>query len=441
MFHRFIQCLQAHRTTILRTLFVIWGIALLMSCIYYNLNYLASNNYSSWGLSDWLINYEGGFVRRGIVGQVLLESWRVAPFPPYVPIHVGILSSLLVLVYLTFRLFKREGWSYLLLLSSLFVIPSFACDNLIWTRKDYLLILLVCAVFYCYCQYIRERKTSGLVGMQLFGVIVILMHEASFFFMMPILMLHRFQTLENDKNKRLKRITKTFLFFLPILTAEAACCLFKGDKTIAMIIWESWRPAMEMYPMATASTEVGCSIKALGWSTVNTFRIHLTTNFLKPVMSGLPTCSSLPFTVYLFFAAYYLVTRMNTTDLKLHPLRPVRHSALSNVLLIQFISMLPMFTLLSCDYGRTIPYWIVSTLFFYSLFKTDEGFIPDRLNHISVKMQAFIDRRPLLNNPWFYFFVALSLPTTQVSGVSLYNTQLFHIAVAVLHFFDPLLAL
>ena len=35
---------------------------------------LSFNNYlwqfENWGFADWLINFEGGFVRRGILGQV-----------------------------------------------------------------------------------------------------------------------------------------------------------------------------------------------------------------------------------------------------------------------------------------------------------------------------------------------------------------------------------
>ena len=31
------------------------------------------NNQSSWQYVDWLINYEGGLVRRGLIGHILFE--------------------------------------------------------------------------------------------------------------------------------------------------------------------------------------------------------------------------------------------------------------------------------------------------------------------------------------------------------------------------------
>ena len=33
--------------------------------------YSFAENYSDWQYSDWLINYEGGFVRRGFIGEIL----------------------------------------------------------------------------------------------------------------------------------------------------------------------------------------------------------------------------------------------------------------------------------------------------------------------------------------------------------------------------------
>ena len=38
------------------------------------------NESYEFGISDWLINYESGFVRRGLVGQLLLTLYNTCPF-------------------------------------------------------------------------------------------------------------------------------------------------------------------------------------------------------------------------------------------------------------------------------------------------------------------------------------------------------------------------
>ena len=37
-------------------------------------------SYDSMMLSDWFINYEGGFVRRGLIGEIFLELFRIVPY-------------------------------------------------------------------------------------------------------------------------------------------------------------------------------------------------------------------------------------------------------------------------------------------------------------------------------------------------------------------------
>lgn len=48
--------------------FIIWISYGFMSLSYAYRYNLDSFNYLDWGISDWLINYEGGFVRRGLTG-------------------------------------------------------------------------------------------------------------------------------------------------------------------------------------------------------------------------------------------------------------------------------------------------------------------------------------------------------------------------------------
>ena len=78
-------------------------------------------NHRFWEISEWLINYEGGFVRRGICGQLLwaLEQWH--PFDVRVAITVICLLASAAMLWVIFRLFRREGWALLVVPTGFFL--------------------------------------------------------------------------------------------------------------------------------------------------------------------------------------------------------------------------------------------------------------------------------------------------------------------------------
>jgi hypothetical protein len=73
-----------------------------------------------WMLGDWLINYQGGFVRRGLMGELVLHSSRLTHVSPlYVAAAMGILFYAVIWLSVREILF-RSSWS----LWTLFVVFS-----------------------------------------------------------------------------------------------------------------------------------------------------------------------------------------------------------------------------------------------------------------------------------------------------------------------------
>ena len=35
------------------------------------------NDYSEWQYSDWIINYQGGFIRKGLIGEFLFKIYQL----------------------------------------------------------------------------------------------------------------------------------------------------------------------------------------------------------------------------------------------------------------------------------------------------------------------------------------------------------------------------
>lgn len=428
MFEKIVSSCKRKRSVIFRRTFLFLLASELFMIVCRIVHYAPS--YSEWCLSDWMINYEGGFVRRGLAGELLYLLYGWSPYPVHMAVFGVMLVTFLLAMYLLYSLFRREGWSYLLLLSSLLLVPAIVHYSF-WTRRDYLSLLLSVGIFACYFRYFRRRDRKALVGMQLLSVTTVLLHEVSFFYTFPILFVHYVMMTHEGGGSWLKTLTKGVLLWMPAGVSMAAVCIFKGNEKVAQTIWASWQPCMEAFPLGSESGEMGESIKALTWNTADTALTHLRLNFSPNFWRFIP---SIPVTLYNFVAIYYLVTRLNTVDLGWNALKSVDKVQMSNVLLLQFFFMLPMFTVLSCDWGRTIPYTVFTTLFAYHYMKGDKGAFPNRLTSASRYLQAKIDGWRLLGNPWTYWIVLLTLPISLVYAPNYHSTFIYR-------FFESLYAI
>lgn len=88
----------------------------------------------------------------------------------------------------------------------------------------------------------------------------------------------------------------------------------------------------------------------------------------------------------------------------------MNHTMMSDIALVQFVALLPMYTVLSCDWGRTLPYLVISSVFFYHLFKQEAPLFSRRLNCISSRLQAIISGNRILTLPAIYILLVLLIP-------------------------------
>jgi len=77
----------------------------------------------AWKVGDWLINYQGGFVRRGLIGEFILSISSWSGFEP--ALFVVILQSLCYLIFFFFALLllrqQKSLQLYVLLIFSPFI--------------------------------------------------------------------------------------------------------------------------------------------------------------------------------------------------------------------------------------------------------------------------------------------------------------------------------
>ncbi|MGN0036711.1 MAG: hypothetical protein ACI36X_05790 [Bacteroidaceae bacterium] len=439
--NRILRFFKQHQVHLLQFLFVAWAIQLLKGPYQWIAQW---NNFSyySYEISDWLINYEGGFVRRGLIGQILYAVYQWHPYPVNVVIQSLYVGLAALFIYVVLRMFRKEGWSVFILVSWAFL-GRLLSASLGWFRRDIGMLLAVYGLFYLFHRYMQKRNAWTWMGIQAVNVLTILSHEATFFFSVPLLMcIWAFHCYQETRSMAKAGLSALGFFALPLL-AMAAVCICKGNQGVVDAIWASWQPCMEQYPQAwDASTDpIDNGVGALAWNSKDTFRMHIHMNFLcnfHPEIRYRYLPSAL-LTLLNFVLVYYFVTRINTVDLKWNRLKPLDTLRMSDIMLLQFVSMLPMFTVLSCDFGRTIPYWVFSTLFAYHFLQGEDVRFPSPLTACSARLQHIIDRLKWLSSPWVYALLLLYLPLSMVGGATYGASWLIRIIRWAWHLVQKLL--
>ena len=199
-------------------------------------------------------------------------------------------------------------------------------------------------------------------------------------------------------------------------------------KNVAQAIWDSWVPVVGRYQADVS--KMGWGVFALTWSPEMIFPSHFSTSLMGDAS---PAVWRIPLVLLNLLAGYYLVTRLNAVDMGLYRPKTMNHVMMSNVALIQFVAMLPMFTVLSCDWGRTIPYWVISSLMFYYVFRQEPTTFASPLTSMSSRIQEKISKSKVLSSPYTYILLVLLAP------VPTYNAPLDHVNTFQQRFFTIIL--
>lgn len=312
--------------------------AFLYQFVFYALN--ETNNLNNYNYSEFLINFQGGFVRRGLLGEFLYQTYKIADIPISQTILILSLIFFLFVLYFFFRKFRERNYCWWILLSPLVLGMS---THMV--RKDYILYTILIGTLYL-LRKLDSRFVYRLIAcfLIIFGLFL---HEAFIFFGFPIYAL----MLCSDKKYKLVNI---LLIALPICIFLLLCA-YKGTQDTAHAIVDSWNSLLPNSPLRYESNN---SIGAIGWDSFKTFIAHLRDNIeVKNRSQGVIL---LPLYI---LAAYYLITnsigtfRANKAESDSDSLRLV----LSLLYSFAIICLIPMFTILSCDTGRVFQYASIVT--------------------------------------------------------------------------------
>ena len=180
-------------------------------------------------ISEMLLNYEGGFVRRGFLGEVLFLLRESIPFNVADAVLLIYYGSFFLLTWLLSRLCIKHGWSLFLLPFPVFLY-LYLCDPYFMAgKRDCIIILMSYIAFYLYRRYVGNRSYVRLLLVNLWVVVAILIHEAFFFFGTVIIVFHSFFLSFRETHSLIKGLAISCVSWLPVLITLLLIYMYPGN--------------------------------------------------------------------------------------------------------------------------------------------------------------------------------------------------------------------
>ena len=110
------------------------------------------NNYVEWTISEWLINYQGGFTRRGLIGEIIFQISKLSSLTIRETILTFQITTYLLYFYLLYKFLKDTNNNILFIFaifSPLFVIYPIAEVEVLGRKEIFIYVsfLLVVNIF------------------------------------------------------------------------------------------------------------------------------------------------------------------------------------------------------------------------------------------------------------------------------------------------------
>jgi|GEM_PF-5183355 len=303
------------------------------------------NDCTNWDLSEWLINYHAGFIRRGLPGQLVWEA-SIHGFPPYdLIVALGLTGYALCIGCILFGAFGR-GWGSLpLLISFLLLAPALGG---FWLRKD---SWLVCGLYFAVSVY-NWRPALRAVVANVVCCVCVLSHELFVFLAFPSLLLI-YSAHDSEKGSEAgidwAQMRLNLARLTPALVVAALCFFRHGTDSQAQNIWDSWRGLS----LGTYTSQPQGEVQALAWKLPMCLRVaghifHAASHGIYEPLAWVLT----------YFFTVSLATAMGrwTVGCGAFPSRTFRR-----IVGFQLLAMLPLFVV-GPDLGRWLFFIMASSM-------------------------------------------------------------------------------
>ena len=193
--------------------------------------------WNSFYQSDFYINYEGGFVRRGLDGQIIYEISKITSVNAiWIQKTYNILFFLIFAALVCYFILRYRPPFFVVFSTSILLLFVFYLGRGI--RKDH--ILLVFFFLSCFEIVKRKNKTVAFISVNLLSIIASLIHELYFIIsFFPLVILLKNFIFEKDQ---LSEYLRSTLFLLPSIFIFLIIFFFGlGNSYQQIAILASWK--------------------------------------------------------------------------------------------------------------------------------------------------------------------------------------------------------
>lgn len=338
----------------------------------------------NYGLSEFTINYEGGFVRRGLLGQLILWIASTTGISPRVVVGALCLLSFAFVVYYMVHNFLSHGICWWILPTSYVFVSAMICI----VRKDFLIISIFILTLWLY-RHTQWNKWARLAIVATLVTMCTLIYEGISFIIIPATAI----LLLSDRQIQAPLWAKLCTIAVPCI-AFAACSIAHGDAATAEAIHQSWRQwDGEMINI----NEHSWSLRALSWDIPFALHVNESVLMYNNYVSYWP---KLLYRISVVLLTLYIGSRYLFTMTRHKPDADNVRSQFSVLFFVIFLCMSPLWLGLSCDFGRLVmqlmiisfaTWWSMSPEQRQSLFPRPVNNVVGRFNHA---VDAVIPNRP-----------------------------------------------
>ena len=330
--------------------------------------------YSDWQYADWLINYQGGFIRRGFIGEILfkIQNFLSLELDILVFNFVSLLYLILTMVLIkSVKYLENSKIDILIFLSPGFFLYPVMNSEIIGRKEILLFVMLGLSVFFE--KYVKDRY---LLGITLFIILVLSLTHTGLLFYSPYL-LFLFFIIKVYRNKKLL-FSEILIITISLLIIFSLIYFNTGSKTQVVEICNSIKNFVKddcinrgqflwLYSPITEYVDVKS-------------RLNLSTNFIIYLISL--------FFVFIFFSIKLYSAKFKSNNDLLNSINPFI------IFFILFLCTIPVY-IVGIDWGRYISMSYFSTYFIYIYL--------NKQKMITFNSKKFLFKRSLSKNIFFIF--------------------------------------
>lgn len=364
-----------------QTNWTLWVISMLLA--WQSANQLVASakwGHESWQMSEWLINYAGGFVRRGLAGELIFQTSAATGWPANLLVVATSFACYLILLVWLLRKATYIFPPILILSCVVMGIPGYQ-ESIV--RKDCLGLLIMLALFRTVDSKIPA--IARFITINLLAAVAIFIHEAFFFYALPAWVLFR---KDNDSRPFLKAAATRAAWVLPAAVCFGLSAVFHGNPATSRAVNESLIPLWRMIDPHVTSPDIPMvAIEALGWTSSQGLSLAL-----GMLTSGIYQPAAWACVYAISFGLVVLFTGKGTIGTETAFAAKCRFAAIA---LTQLACISPLF-ILGFDYGRWLFFWITSSMMLHTLGYAPPCRIEHPLKRVSsnLHLPTFFTRTP-----------------------------------------------